>query len=601
MQEALKKYFGFNSFRDPQETIIRKLIEDKKDTLAIMPTGKGKSLCYQFPAVYLKKTALIVSPLISLQDDQVMGLVEKGISATVLNSNLRGAKRDKIMKDVMANEYRLVFITPEFVSGYSDYLENLYDQGHICLIGIDEAHSISTWGHSFRSEYRNLHTLRSIMPGVPMLAVTATATDNVRKDIITQLCLKNPFEITTSFDRPNIFIAVREKSDPEKDILPLLDLNASNIIYTITRDDAEKLNDTLRANKINSQVYHAGMTDKKRKEVHHAFIFDECKVIIGTIAFGMGIDKPNIRNVIVYGCPSDIETMYQEIGRAGRDGLPSNAYIFFTKKDFIIHKFLIEKIKENQYQSTKVGLLKKIGDFLKISGCRRNYVLNYFGKNENVDNPHCCDNCEAMKTKVKILGRDYTKEKDLVIKAVVKLSVGANKICDTLVGSNAQTIQPWMKKLDFYGAGNEHNKSWWMGFLGLLEENGKVLYHKPEGFNGFILKAGENTDGTFIAVANQQMVREEQDLKVNKVTVVDEDELYKLIIKIRDELSVKHAVPPVAILPDTAVIGLWKNKPENEKEFLKINGVNKLISSKYGPKFIEAIKTWKAFNTMTSV
>lgn len=600
MQEALKKYFGFNSFRDPQETIIRKLIEDKKDTLAIMPTGKGKSLCYQFPAVYLKKTALIFSPLISLQDDQVMGLNEKGISATVLNSNLRGAKRDKIMKDIMANEYRLVFITPEFVSGYSDYLENLYDQGHICLIGVDEAHSISTWGHSFRSEYRNLHTLRAIMPDVPMLAVTATATENVRKDIITQLCLKKPFEITTSFDRPNIFIAVREKSDPEKDILPLLDLNASNIIYTITRDDAEKLNETLRENKISSQVYHAGMTDKKRKEVHHAFIFDECKVIIGTIAFGMGIDKPNIRNVIVYGCPSDIETMYQEIGRAGRDGLPSNAYIFFTKKDFVIHKFLIEKIKENQYQSIKVGLLKKIGDFLKISGCRRNYILNYFGKNENVENSHCCDNCEAMKTKVKILGKDYTKEKDLVIKAITKLGVGANKICDTLVGSNAQTIQPWMKKLDFYGAGSDHSKSWWMGFLTLLEENSKIVYHKPEGFNGFVLKVGENTDGTFIAVANQQMVREEQDLKVNKVTIVDEDELYKLIIKIRDELSVKHSVPPVAILPDTAVIGLWKNKPENEKDFLKINGVNKLISSKYGPKFIEVIKTWKGFNSMVN-
>lgn len=623
----LKEKFGFNEFRDPQEKIINYLIKDKKDVLAIMPTGKGKSLCYLFPPVYLKKTAIIVSPLISLQDDQCMGLIEKEIPAVVLNSNLKGSKRSVEMTKILDNLYRIVFMTPEFISGNPEFLQEMNEKNKPCLIAIDEAHSISTWGHDFRIEYRNLKSLKVVFPDIPTIAVTATATPQVKDDIKNQLCLINPIILTTSFDRPNIFITVKEKNfdtisvketneitgktknkdkviaNIKKDIIPLLDMENSNIIYTITRKEAEEINDLLFEEKIKSAVYHAGLSDKKRKEVHHQFIHDEIKVIIGTIAFGMGIDKPNIRNVIVYGCPSDIETMYQEIGRAGRDTLPSSAYIFYCTKDFVMNKLLIDKIGNTEYKNSKMTMKNKMEKMLKIQTCRRKYILDYFGKTDipNVPVPadQCCDNCKAAIQHEKENSRDYTKERNLLVGLCEKVSLGSTKLINILQGSD--TIKPEHKKLIYFGKGKDHSNKWWKSFTEVLVDKGHLAQKSIPNFTGFVLNANKTIEfeGNFLIVPTQEMIKEEQ-LPVVIKGHVEEEQLRKALIKLRDEYAEKLKIPPHNIIPDNSIIGLCKNKPLLEKDLIKIDGITLAIVKKYGKEIVQIIKDYNSFNQTMS-
>lgn len=593
MEKVLKDKFGFNSFRHPQKEIIENVLK-KRDQIAIMATGKGKSICYQFPPVYLNKTAIIISPLISLQDDQSLSLSEKDIPVVVLNSNLKGNKRTITFQQVKENYYRIVFITPEFLDTQQEFLRELTD---ICLIAVDEAHCISSYGHNFRPSYRKLSIIRLLFPDVPIIALTATATPEVKQDIITQLKLKKVVETQTSFDRANIYLECRKKTENTiNDIKPLLDLDNSNIIYCLTRKDTEEVAEELNNAGIKSGIYHAGLSTKIRQECHIDFSYDRVKVIVASIAFGMGIDKPNIRTIIVYGCPQDIESMYQQIGRAGRDGLPSRAFIFYSDKDYYVNKSLLEHLQNVNYKQHKMALLGKIFKFVKIQECRRKFIMEYFGE-KLVDFPElCCDNCHTEKDKFKKLCIDLTAEYNLLKSLLNKVSLGINKISLILVGSNNQIITPKLKKLSEYGKGNNYSSKWWCGFIELLLEKDYVVKSLGE-FP--VLSLNKELEDNLLLIPNKTMNKETEVVKVNQIEGnVSEKELYNLLMNVRDELSQKYNIPPASIVSDTTIKSMCHNKPITDKEFLKLDGVDITRLKKYGSSFIETIKNYNSFNSM---
>lgn len=365
--DCLKKFFGHSDFRPTQWQIIRSVMEDRRDNCVIMATGYGKSLCYQFPAVYLGGITVVVSPLISLMQDQVLALTIANISACLLGS---AQSNKNIESEILNYDYRLVYMSPEYISvGGLELLRRLGNA--ITLIAIDEAHCVSQWGHDFRITYRNLGKIRDALPTVPFLALTATATKRVLADISNNLRLRQPQILCTGFDRPNLEFIVRRKSKLMwADLSPfcMSDAGGSLIIYVLTRRKAESIAELFQGNGVHCEAYHAGLPLKKRKDVHQQFVRDKLRIIVATVAFGMGIDKPDVRCVIHYGASKDIESYYQEVGRAGRDGQPSKCVMFFNTSDFIFHRQL--QMKSN-IQQTKNDLLQVMEDFCRSTNCRR--------------------------------------------------------------------------------------------------------------------------------------------------------------------------------------------------------------------------------------
>ena len=392
MKQLLKNYFGYDEFRPLQEGIIKHVIQ-KKDSLVLMPTGGGKSLCYQLPALYFKGITIVVSPLIALMKDQVDALKLNGIEAEYINSSLSPLEITTIQDRVRAGQIKILYIAPERLAlqSFRDFLIKL----DVSLIAIDEAHCISEWGHDFRPEYRNLKQLRAIFPKTPFIALTATATQKTREDIIKQLNLNNPKMFVGSFNRPNLTFTVRKKQNVFKKLLNLLNKykNESIIIYCFSRKDTENLALQLQAAGFKALPYHAGLNKDVRRQTQDQFIKDDISIIVATIAFGMGIDKSNIRLIVHYTFPKSAEGYYQEIGRAGRDGLPSECVMFYSYSDRFKHDYFISQIADpsiKQIAETKLG---QIIDYCERTICRRGYLLNYFGEKYNKDNCNSCDNC----------------------------------------------------------------------------------------------------------------------------------------------------------------------------------------------------------------
>lgn len=496
---VLESHFGHSNFRPMQWTIIRSIIEDRRDNCVIMATGYGKSLTYQFPSVFLERLTIVISPLISLMEDQVLSLNLSNIPACLLGS----AQRINVIPDIKAGKFRVVYLTPEYVTceAGKHLLEQVADQ--LVLIAIDEAHCLSKWGHDFRPAYRGLGVIRKWCPKVPILAVTATATPNVREDIVSSLGLRNTQILCTGFDRPNLQFHVKMKGSLGvwEDVKGLLSRNkeGSIIIYCLTRKQTEEIVDLLRSKKIDCEPYHAGLGLKQRKEVHESFVRDRVQIIVATIAFGMGIDKPDVRLVIHYGASKDLESYYQEAGRAGRDGQPSKCVMFWSRADFKTHEILREH-NQGGAQKNLEALSKKMLEYLDTRECRRKFILKYFeGDNVKVDaRINCCDNCDRIVGGVKDSEKyegidengnyDFSKDTEQLLKAVEAFGGGTGLALPIalLRGSKSKKLSDHYLKNPLHGVGKSKDEEWWKALGVLLEREGFLQKVKLQNtFNKF--------------------------------------------------------------------------------------------------------------------
>ncbi|QKF94731.1 DNA helicase ATP-dependent recq type [Fadolivirus algeromassiliense] len=491
-EDVLKQKFGFDKFREHQLDIIRNVIEGKKDVCVTMFTGAGKSLCYQFPAVYTGKIVLVISPLIALMNDQVMKMEELGISVCTLNSTV--VNKMELKKEILNNKYRIVYMTPEFLIKQQEFLEKLYNQDLLTSICIDEAHCLSSWGADFRPDYQKLKCLKEWFPNLPILTLTATATKKVQDDITNILGLKKPVIFKTTFDRPNLIIKVLKKTtDSTKDLMMFVEQDEPTIIYCQTRKMTDDICEELKKKHIDCEAYHAGMNSTDREAVHEKFIKNEISCVVATVAFGMGIDA-TIRKVIHYGLPKDMESYYQEIGRAGRDGLESYCYLFYALSDMNNNNFFLNKIANVAYRNRMVQLALIMKNYIFSSECRRKYILEYFGEEYKQNNCKACDNCLKQK---QVMTYNFANDALNIFNTLnlTNNSFGAGMIISILRGSNSKKVFPRYKKSELFGCGKSHSEAWWKLLIRILINNQYIKEKPISGGHSFTLtitsKAGE--------------------------------------------------------------------------------------------------------------
>jgi RecQ family ATP-dependent DNA helicase len=524
LKKLMKRIYKYEGFKPCQYEIINSVISGG-DVCAILPTGYGKSFTFQLPALYLQKPAVIISPLISLMEDQRMILEKLGITSCCYNSTI--PNKAEVRKGIMNNEYQFIYITPETITKHQEFLEQINIATGISLIAIDEAHCISSYGFDFRISYRELSFIRDIVPDVPILAVTATATEQVTKDICTVLKLNEPKVIKSSFDRENLSLHIKSKGKTiSTDLIPIINRhrNDSIIIYCITRKDTEKITDLLKMHAIQCDLYHAGLPTPKRHEIHMAFLSNKIKCIVATNAFGMGINKSDVRAVVHYGCPSNIESYYQEIGRAGRDGAESHCYLFYSPKDFIVNKLFIDHIKSPTHRYHRTMLLQKMKGFISTFDCRRAMLLIYFDEVYGKDNCAHCDNCLKklgndnesptatnaipLDKKSNVQINDSTKkEVSMMINLISNVqkdsfTYGANTFINVIRGSKGKTIPIKLTKSPYYGMGHHRTIDWWKDLVRALIEKEYLEEITVKG--GFFIRVLRATQtGIAFAVASQ--------------------------------------------------------------------------------------------------
>ncbi len=603
---ALKQTFGFDSFRPGQEAIVRDALANR-DVLAIMPTGGGKSLCFQLPAVLQSGVTLVVSPLIALMQDQVRQLVNNGVSAAFINSSLQAGEIGRRIEAMRRGDYKLVYLAPERLlhpEFLSVVVPTLLKQPGLDAIVIDEAHCVSEWGHDFRPEYRQLAQLRSRCPDVPLLAFTATATPRVRDDIVSQLDLRDPAIHIASFNRPNLYYAVREKTRRTYDELLAMARtpDSAGIVYCLSRKRVDELSEKLRDDGIRALPYHAGLEPGERSRNQEAFIRDDAQVIVATIAFGMGINKPDVRWVAHYDLPRTLESYYQESGRAGRDGDPAKCILYFGAGDIRTAEFLIEQKIDpvtaeplEAEQRIARQQLRQVLNYAESTECRRAIQLRYFGESFE---PPCgaCDNCLQPREL-----KDWTLEAQQYLSCIARLAqrrerYGAAYLIEILRGGESQRlIDRGHQSLSVYGIGKNRSVDEWRHLARTLVHQGLI---------------DETQDGYPVAILNNQSwevlrgerkvriaesSRPARDRKGRKRTAPVTDQapdsmLFEQLRALRKKLADENGVPPYVVFHDSTLREIAARKPENLDEFAMISGVGQKKVERYGELFIEVVR-----------
>ncbi len=592
---ALKKYFGYDHFRPLQAEIIQNVF-DKKDTLVLMPTGGGKSLCFQIPAITQEGVAVVVSPLIALMKDQVESLSANGIPAAFINSTLNQDQQRNVENALLAGYVKLLYVSPEKL--VSQTFQPLLKRLKISLFAIDEAHCISSWGHDFRPEYTQLQFLKTQFPGIPLIALTATADKLTRKDIVSQLGLTDPAIFIASFDRPNISLTVQPGQKRFEQIVAFLKQhpNQSGIIYCLSRKGCEGLSDKLNEKGFKTDFYHAEVPPSKRSKVQEDFINDRTPIICATIAFGMGIDKSNVRFVIHYNLPRNLEGYYQEIGRAGRDGLESDALLFFSYGDLISYREMFEQGEASAEQKDlKLAKLERMFQFAEAPVCRRKTVLNYFG--EPYDGQ--CGNCDVCKNPPRHFDGTVPAQKALSAISRTGQRVGMSLLVDILRGSNRkEVLDNKYHLIKTYGAGKEFSNNDWLYLLsqmlhiGLIEiayDDHNCLRVTPEGqkvlFEGkqISLAMPEPKSKPGEKISTPKVVEKSK-------TQLQREELLSRLHLLRRDLAIQHGIPPYTLFSDVTLQQMVDARPLSDAEMLEVEGVSERKLQLYGDAFLREIR-----------
>lgn len=586
IKQNLKKYFGYDSFRPLQEDIIQNIIGGK-DTLVLMPTGGGKSICYQLPAITLNGMAVVISPLIALMKDQVDSLIQNGISAAYLNSSLTDKQRQDVLSRITHQEIDLLYISPEKL--LNSEIFTLLKQIDLSLFAIDEAHCVSDWGHDFRPEYKELYHVKKHFPQIPIVALTATADATIKSDILEFLNLKNPTVFERSFDRPNLFLEVRPGKNRDKQILSFInDKNeSSGIIYCLSRKQCEKTAQKLRNAGYKAMPYHAGMTSELRADIQRKFVTDELPIVCATIAFGMGIDKSNVRWVIHYNLPKSMENYYQEIGRSGRDGLASDTLLFYSYGDLLqLRKFA----EESPNAEILLSKLQRMMDYAESRICRRRVLLNYFGEYSEKD----CKNCDVCLNPPKLFDGTIIAQKALSAIKRTNESEAMGVIIDILKGTqNEHNLDQGYNTLKTFGCGNELTyQQWQMALLQLLQMGYlDVQYKKDHALK--VTSLGEQILFQKKQVALTSLTKEKtvrRDTKVKSDAQKSFEGLYEKLRKLRLDLADEQNIPAYLIFSDATLKEMANLAPVKESDFLAISGVGETKLARYGFDFIELIK-----------
>lgn len=587
--ELLKKYFGFENFRHGQSEIIEQILEGK-DILAIMPTGAGKSICYQIPALMFDGITIVISPLISLMKDQVDTLCQMGINAVFINSSLSLAEFRNVVTNAKIGMYKLIYVAPERLE-IDSFLE-LIQSIKVSMVAVDEAHCVSQWGHDFRPSYREIPKMLQKLPQRPVVAAfTATATPQVKDDIIELLKLNNPFSVTTGFDRENLYFEVLKPENKFEQLLKYLDnvKGKSGIVYAATRKTVESINEKLNKMRYLATKYHAGLSENERSDNQENFIRDRIPLMIATNAFGMGIDKSNISFVIHYNMPKNMESYYQEAGRAGRDGERSECILFYSAADIITNKLFIENGDGDTDKTGEYQKLNEIVSYCNTDRCLRAYILDYFGEKDTT--PHC-DNCGNCNNDIE--QTDVTLEAQKIMSCIKRMGerFGSVVVADVLRGSNTAKIKTMgFDKLTTYGIMREYSKETIKELISFLIAEGYIdLYGDQYPVLKLNRMASEVLKGSK-KVSIKRVISKQRAVVINERIAVDNG-LFDILRATRKRIADRQNVPPFVVFSDATLKDMCKKYPTCGEDMLSVSGVGAFKLEKYGEEFISAIKSY---------
>jgi ATP-dependent DNA helicase RecQ len=580
-QQLLESHFGYSSFRNGQELAIQSVLAGE-NTICVMPTGGGKSICYQIPALVLPGTTIVISPLISLMKDQVDALVQVGIPATFINSSLNYNEANQRIWEAKQGKYKLLYVAPERLES-REFIEDL-KQMDIPLVAVDEAHCISQWGHDFRPSYRHIQQMVRSLPQKPnVIALTATATPRVREDICETLDIEEENSIITGFERENLSFSVIKGQDRLHFIKDYLKKNEkeAGIIYAATRKNVDQLYERLKKENINVARYHAGMGDAERMSEQDRFLKDEASVMVATSAFGMGIDKSNIRYVLHFQLPKNMESYYQEAGRAGRDGLESECILLYSSQDVQVQRFLIDQSSDRTRMTQELEKLQQMVDYCHTENCLQEFILIYFGETET-ETCGRCGNCLDSRS-----SNDVTKEAQMVMSCVIRMGqrFGKTLTAQVLTGSkNKKVTEMGFAKLTTYGIMKEKGSKEVSDFIEFLISQELIAIEQGQFPTIYVSPKGKDV------LLGKEQVHRRETVKVREIS--KDDPLFETLREVRRSIAETEKVPPFVIFSDAALKDMCARLPRTNEEFLNVSGVGELKLKKYGLNFIQAIRSF---------
>ena len=564
--------------------------------MVLMPTGGGKSLCYQLPAVLFSGVTIVVSPLIALMKDQVDGLLAHGIAAGFINSSLTASQINRVQQMTRDGAFKILYVAPERLAlpGFKDFLGSV----DVSLFAIDEAHCISEWGHEFRPDYRNLRTLRQDFPTVPIVALTATATEQVRRDIVNQLGLGQAQVFISSFNRPNLNYAVQPKRKSFDQLLTLLNKHKNEpvIIYRFSRNSTEELVDDLAEEGFNALAYHAGLGPEVRRETQEKFIRDKVPIIVATIAFGMGIDKPDVRMVVHYDLPKTLEGYYQETGRAGRDGLPSDCVLFFSNQDRLKQEYFIRQILDQAERENAEKKLRQVIEFAELWNCRRKYLIEYLGEGWSETSCDGCDNCTTTRETT-----DATEISQKILSAVIRTGnrFGARHVADVLLGKRTKQIERWQHDdLTVFGIASGVTSDELLHWIDALLE--RRFLEKDKGKYPTLTTTNEGreflTSGGRLELTAPKRDAESPSRSVREESTPSNPELFEQLRELRKQMADERSVPPYVIFSNAALMEMSRRIPRTLEAFGSISGVGRVKLEQFSGPFLEVIQDYALAN-----